>query len=259
MFHGRTVVVAGAGPGLGEEVARIVLREGGNAVLGARDEERVRAIARSLDPEGARTLALRCDIESAPDCEGLVAAALERFGRVDGLACVAARIDVHGSIETTAIDGWRAVIETNVIGTVQLLQAAIPALKQRGGAVVIVGSQSEVQPKPAPTFIAYGASKAAMHAAVIYMAGQLGPAGVRVNRVVPSTMWTPTLEGFASHMAKEQGCSLDDVKARFSADMPLGRMPTGAETAEAIAFLLSDRASAITGQALFVNSGEWMA
>ena len=162
------------------------------------------------------------------------------------------------SISRTPPQAWRDVYEVNVVGTVRVIQAALPALKERGGSIVIVGSQSEVNPKPAPGFIAYGAAKAAMHSAMIYMAGQLGPFGVRVNRVVPSTMWTPTLQGFAEQMAKEQGVGIDEVRKQFEADMPLGRMPTGADAAEAVVFLLSDRARSITGQALLVNSGEWM-
>ncbi len=259
MLKDRTIVIAGVGPGLGEETARVALREGANVVLAARQSEKLAAIADGLDPDGSRVAYAPCDLEREGDPESLVALARDRFGRLDGLACVAARIDVVGSIETTPIERWRDVFETNVIGTVRMIQAAIPALKSTRGAIVIVGSQSEVHPDPAPGFIAYGASKSAMHSAMIYMADQLGPDGIRVNRVVPSTMWTPTLEGFAKQMAAEQGRSLDAVRADFESEMPLGRMPSGADVAEAIAFLLSERAAAITGQALFVNAGEWMA
>ena len=259
MLDGKTLVVAGAGPGLGEEIVRIALREGACAAIGARSAERIGAIAQRLDASGARIASVACDVERDGDCERLVSLAAERFGRVDALACVAARIDVHGTLETTPLDGWRATYETNVIGTVRAIRAALPALEKQGGSIVIVGSQSEVNPAPAPGFIAYGASKAALHSATIYMAQQLGPRGIRVNRVVPSTMWTPTLAGFAQQMADAQGRSIEEIKRQFERNMPLQRMPTGAEVAEAVVFLLSERSSAITGQALFVNSGEWLA
>lgn len=259
MLRERTLVIAGVGPGLGEETARIALREGANVVLGARSRDKVASIAERLDPDLERVGFFACDLERQGDPEGLVAYAIDRFGRVDGLACVAARVDVVGTIETTPLQGWRDVFETNVVGTVRMIQAAIPALKERGGSIVIVGSQSEVHPDPAPGFIAYGASKQAMHSAMIYMADQLGPDGIRVNRVVPSTMWTPTLAGFAEQMAADQGKSVGEIRAQFESNMPLGRMPTGADVGEAIAFFLSDRAAAITGQVLFVNSGEWTA
>ena len=190
--------------------------------------------------------------------DALIALARSRFGRIDGLACVAARIDIDGTIESTPVDDWRKVFETNVFGTVRLIQAAIPALKERGGSIVIVGSQSEKLPDPAPGFIAYGASKTAMHSAMIYMVKQLGPSGIRVNRVVPSTMWTPTLQGFAAQMGVAQSKTVGEVRAQFEMHMPLGRMPSGGDAAEAIVFFLSGRAASITGQALFVNSGEWM-
>jgi NAD(P)-dependent dehydrogenase (short-subunit alcohol dehydrogenase family) len=259
VLRDKTIVIAGVGPGLGEEIARIALREGASVVLGARNAERVAAIARALDPSGARVASAACDVERDGDCEQLVALGVKRFGGVQGLACVAARIDVQGTLETTPLEGWRATHETNVIGTVRAIRAALPELARGGGAIVIVGSQSEVNPAPAPGFIAYGASKAAMHAATIYMAQQLGPRGIRVNRVVPSTMWTPTLAGFAEQMARAQNKSVDEIRRGFEKSMPLGRMPTGAEVAEAVAFFLSDRSRAITGQALFVNAGEWLA
>lgn len=259
MLNERTIVIAGVGPGLGEETSRIALREGANVVLGARDEARLAAIAKRLDPEGQRTAIHACDLDREEDADSLVQLARERFGRVDGLVCVAARIDINGTIESTPIEDWRAVFETNVFGTVRLIRAAIPSLKESRGSIVVVGSQSEVHPDPAPGFIAYGASKTAMHSAVIYMTQQLGPFGIRVNRVVPSTMWTPTLEGFARQMAEQQGKTVDEIKSQFEAEMPLGRMPSGADAGEAIVFFLSERAAAITGQALFVNSGEWTA
>lgn len=254
----KTAVVAGVGPGLGREVARLALEGGANVVIGARNAERLASIAMELDPTGTRVAHAVCDLDRDGDVEALVKTALDRFGRIDALACVAARIDVTGTIETTAPQAWRDVYEVNVVGTVRVIQAALPALKERGGSIVIVGSQSEVHPKPAPGFIAYGAAKAAMHSAMIYMAQQLGPSGIRVNRVVPSTMWTPTLEGFAEQMAKDRGTSANEVRQQFETDMPLGKMPTGGDAAEAVAFLLSDRARSITGQALLVNSGEWM-
>jgi len=258
MLENKTILIAGAGPGLGDETAKIVLREGGRVVLGARNPDRLEQSSRDLDAGQDRVAYRECDIERDGDPEALVDLALERFGRLDGIVCVAACIDVNGTIETTPLGEWRRVMETNVIGTVRVIQAAIPALKRQGGSIVVVGSQSEVNPAPAPTFIAYGASKLAMHSATIYMAQQLGPSGIRVNRVVPSTMWTPTLAGFVSQMAEDQSQSVEEIRAQFEADMPLGEMPSGADVGEAIAFFLSERAARITGQELYVNSGEWM-
>jgi NAD(P)-dependent dehydrogenase (short-subunit alcohol dehydrogenase family) len=258
MLKDRTILIAGAGPGLGDETAKIVLREGGRVVLGARNSDRLAISAREIDPTGERVAYGACDIERDGDPEALVALSVERFGRLDGIVCVAACIDVNGTIETTPLAEWRRVLETNVIGTVRVIQAAIPALQASRGSIVIVGSQSEVNPSPSPSFIAYGASKLAMHSATIYMAQQLGPSGVRVNRVVPSTMWTPTLEGFAKQMAEEQNVSIAEIRAQFESGMPLGEMPSGSDVGEAIAFFLSERARRITGQELLVNSGEWM-
>src|SRR5262249_9712664 len=152
----------------------VALREGARVVLGARNAERLAAIAKDLDPGGQRVAQRACDVDRDGDCEALAGLAAERFGGIDALACVAARVDVVGTLETTTIEEWRGVYETNVIGSVRMIRAALPWLQRRGGSIVLIGSQSEVNPKPAPGFIAYGATKAAMHAAMIYMAQQLG-------------------------------------------------------------------------------------
>ena len=88
-LDGKTIVIAGVGPGLGEETARAVLREGGQVVLGARHVDRLSAIARGLDESGKRVAECVCDVDREGDSEALVALAESRFGRVDGLVCVA--------------------------------------------------------------------------------------------------------------------------------------------------------------------------
>ena len=128
----KTAVIAGVGPGLGKEVARLALEAGANVVIGARNVERLASIAKELDPSGARVAHAPCDLDRGGDVEPLVSTALGRFDRIDALACVAARIDITGTIETTAPQAWRDVYEVNVVGTVRVIQAALPALKERG-------------------------------------------------------------------------------------------------------------------------------
>ena len=90
ILEGKTILVSGVGPGLGREVASRVLRDGGNVVVGARKAESLESTAKELDPSGARILAHSFDITDEEACRGIVAAAEERFGRLDGIAQVAA-------------------------------------------------------------------------------------------------------------------------------------------------------------------------
>ena len=125
ILEGKTILVSGVGPGLGREVASRVLRDGGNVVIGARKAESLEAAAKELDPSGERILAHSFDITNEEACQGIVAAAEARFGRLDGIAQVAAA-EPMGDLTTTPLDHFRMANEVNVIGSVQLVKAQHP-------------------------------------------------------------------------------------------------------------------------------------
>jgi NAD(P)-dependent dehydrogenase (short-subunit alcohol dehydrogenase family) len=106
--------------------------------------------------------------------------------------------------------------------------------------------------------MAYASSKAALTGAMHHLAQEIGPQGVRVNEVAPGWMWGPPVEGYVQWMAQERGVPNDDVLHELTDRMPLRRMATDGEVAEAIVFFCSPRAGGITGQTLFVNAGEIM-
>src|SRR5437764_9451114 len=133
LLDGRTMVVSGVGPGLGREIAAIAVREGANVVMGARREANLRSAAEEIDASGEKVAWRRTDITSTDDCDGLVATAVERFGRLDAVANCAALDTVFGGLEDADFDQWRAALETNLIGSPRVRKAAIPALKEAGG------------------------------------------------------------------------------------------------------------------------------
>jgi NAD(P)-dependent dehydrogenase (short-subunit alcohol dehydrogenase family) len=257
ILEGKTVIVSGVGPGLGREIARIALRDGANVVLGARNEDKLRALATELDPSASRIAFRRTDITSPEQCERLVAEAVERFGGVDGMAQVAALDTLFGGVTDTSVDDWQASFRTNVLGPVHLVRALAPRFEARGGgAIVLIGSQSMYLPQVMQ--IAYASAKGALMAAMYYMAKELGPRRIRVNTVVPTWMWGPPVQGYVAMQAEQLGVPQEQVIAGITANMPLGEIPADEDVAEAVAFLLSDRARMITGQSLFVNAGELM-
>lgn len=149
-------------------------------------------------------------------------------------------------------------IARDVIGTMRLTRAALPALRKRGGgAVVIIGSQQYAKPSPAVPQLAYGTSKGALWSAALNLAQQLGPDRIRVNTVVPTYMWGPAVEGYVRRAAAEHGVSVDTIKAGITANLPLGEIPMDDDVAEAVAFFCSDRSRMVTAQTLFVNAGEY--
>lgn len=257
ILDGKVVVVCGVGPGLGGEVARLALRDGARVVLAARNEEKLQAIAEQLDSGGERTLARATDIEDESQCRALAEAALQRFGRIDALVQVAALDALFGRFEQAPAEDWRRAIEVNLIGSVQAVRAVLPALRAAGGgSVVLIGSQSSFLPLTAQ--VAYAASKGALHTAMLFMAKELGPDRIRVNTVVPTWMWGPPVQGYVAMLARKSGRSEAEVIAEITASMAIPEIPADEDVAEAVIFLCSDRARFVTGQSLFVNSGEVM-
>jgi NAD(P)-dependent dehydrogenase (short-subunit alcohol dehydrogenase family) len=257
ILQGKTIVVSGVGPGLGREVARLALRDGANVVLGARRRERLEAAAKELDPSGKRVAVAATDITDAAQCATLVQTAVERFGGLDGLAQVAALDALFGGIAEASDEDWSASFATNVVGPVHLVRAAAPALERRGGgSVVLIGSQSSLLPQLPQ--IAYASAKGALHSAMYCMAQELGPKRIRVNTVVPTWMWGPPVQGFVAGEAKRRGVAEQAVVAELQQRFPLREIPADEDVAEAVIFLLSDRARMISGQNLLVNAGEYL-
>lgn len=257
-LSGKTVVVTGVGAGLGQRVAAAVVRDGGNAVLGARTGERLAKAAAEIDPAGAVTAWLPTDIADGGQCEALAALALERFGRIDAVVQVAAMDDRFGGLEDADFAVWQQVLEVNLLGTLRLTKACLPALKERGGSVVFIGTQSAVAAPSQVRQAAYAASKGALTSAMYSLARELGPHRIRVNTVLPGWMWGPPVQAYVRFAAQSQGVAEDEVLARLTQRMALPELATDGDVAEAVVFLASDRARAITGQSLLVNAGELM-
>jgi NAD(P)-dependent dehydrogenase (short-subunit alcohol dehydrogenase family) len=257
VLEGKVILVAGVGEGLGREVARLALRDGARVVVAARSGEKLEAIARDLDPDGKRIAARPADILDFASCEALVAEAVERFGGIDAVVNVAALDTLFGTLESTPDDDWKRAFETNVIGTLHVVRAAVPKLRERGGgSVVLVGSRSQWFP-PDNHQIAYASSKGALLSAMYHLVHELGPDRIRVNMVVPTWMWGPPVEMYVKWQAGQRKIAEQDVIREITAGMPLGEeIPADDDVAEAIVFFCSDRARMITGETLQVHAGE---
>jgi NAD(P)-dependent dehydrogenase (short-subunit alcohol dehydrogenase family) len=258
LLEGKTVVVSGVGAGLGYRVAERALRDGANAVLGARTEEHLAKTAAELDPQGGRSAWRATDITDESQCAALAALALERFGRIDAVVHVAA-LDTHfGGLEDAEFDAWQRVVDVNLFGTLRMTRACLPALKERGGSVVFIGTQSAVAAPSQVRQAAYAASKGALTSAMYSLAREMGPHRIRVNTVLPGWMWGPAVEGYVRYAAKRGGVPEERVLGELTARMALPELATDGDVADAALFLASDRARAITGQSVLVNAGELM-
>lgn len=258
LLAGRTVVVSGVGAGLGHQVAAAVVRDGGNAVLGARTAENLAKSAAGIDPDGGHTAYRATDITDERQCEALAGLARERFGRIDAVVHVAAWDSYFGGLEDADLTTWASVLDVNLLGTLRMTRACLPALKERGGSVVFIGTQSAVAAPSQVRQAAYAASKGALTSAMYSLARELGPYRIRVNTVLPGWMWGPPVQAYVRFAAGSEGVPEERVLARLTERMALPELATDADVADAAVFLASDRARAITGQSLLVNAGELM-
>ncbi|MHA6760725.1 SDR family oxidoreductase [Streptacidiphilus sp. PAMC 29251] len=261
LFAGRTVVVSGVGPGLGQQIAVRAARDGANVVLGARTEENLAKVGAEIEaahPGDGRVAWRSTDIADDDACQALAALAVERFGRIDAVIHVAALDSYFGGLADADFASWRQVLDVNLIGTLQLTRACLPALRERGGSVVIIGTQSAVASPSQVKQAAYAASKGALTSAMYSMARELGPDRIRVNTVVPGWMWGPAVEIYVQWTAGTENISEQEVQTRLAERMALPELASDGDVAEAALFFASDRAKSITGQSLLVNAGELM-
>ncbi|MFF1716452.1 SDR family oxidoreductase [Streptomyces sp. NPDC058268] len=258
LLEGKTVVVSGVGAGLGHQVAAAVVRDGGRAVLGARTEANLAKSAGEIDPEGTCTAYLPTDITDETQCEALAGLARERFGGIDAVVHVAAWDSYFGGVQDADFATWQQVIDVNLLGTLRMTRACLPALKERGGSVVFIGTQSAVAAPSQVRQAAYAASKGALTSAMYSLAHEVGPDRIRVNTVLPGWMWGPPVEAYVQFTAHTEGVPEAEVRDRLAARMALPELATDGDVADAAVFLASDMARAITGQSLLVNAGELM-
>jgi NAD(P)-dependent dehydrogenase (short-subunit alcohol dehydrogenase family) len=255
LLDGKVVVVSGVGPGLGAAIAAGSARAGADVVLAARTEKRLEKVAGAIRDDGRQALVVPTDITDAASCEELVARAMASFGHVDALVNNAFVMAPLAGLMDTDLDVIRSGFETNVLGALQLTRLFVPALEASRGSVVMINSA--VIRHSRAEYGAYRMGKASLLAMAQNLATELGPRGIRVNSVAPGYVYAGALKWYFDHLARERGVTHQDVYNEIAATTDLRRLPEPDEVADAVVFLASDMARAITGQCLDVNAGEF--
>jgi NAD(P)-dependent dehydrogenase (short-subunit alcohol dehydrogenase family) len=256
LLDGKVALVSGAGPGLGRDIALTFAREGAAVAVAARTAATIDARAAELAAHGASALAVPLDITDAAACVAAVDRVVDTFGGLDVLVNNAFHDGDHTAFLDADLDRWRTTMDVNFFGTLQLTQAAAPALRERGdGRVVMINTMSAVRIRP--RFGAYTASKAALAAATKILAAELGEHGIRVNGVHPGYIWGDSVEAYFEHLARRKGITAEEQYREVAGETALGYLPPSNEIAQAVLFFASDMSRPVTGQALGVNAGQW--
>ena len=255
MLQDKVVVVAGVGTGLGRSIALASAREGADVVLAARTASRLDEVAKEVAALGRRALAAPADLADATATERLAEAAREEFGHVDALVYNALAMPPIKPLGAVPLEALQTAFDANVVAALRLTRLFVPALAETKGSVVMINSM--VVRFSQRTMGPYKLAKAAMLAMAQSLATELGPQGIRVNSVAPGHIWGDSLKWYFGYLAKKRGVTVEQVYAETAAPIDLGRLPEPDEIADAVVFLASGMARAITGQCLDVNCGEY--
>ena len=258
LLEDKVAIVSGIGPGMGRSIALALARQGADIVLAARSEERLAAVAEEVKALGRRATCIPTDLTKPDDCKALVDGAVEAHGKLDVLVNNAFHLGTGKLFERDDLEGgWRDTLEVNLYGSLRITQAAIPHMRENGGGSIVMINTMSMR-KVNPTFTAYAASKAALHAATQGMAREVGADQIRVNAVMPGYIMGEAVENLFKRQSQKEGISEAEAYARVAKDIPLGRIPTPDEIAGAVVFFASDLSICITGQSLDVNGGHVM-
>lgn len=247
-LRGKVALVTGAGsrgPGVGngKAVATLFAREGAKVICVDQVLERATETVASIEAEGGAALAVAADVTKRAECERMVAAAIERYGRLDILHNNVG-IGARQGIREVTEDEWDRVMAVNLKSMLFATQAAIPHLEAAGGGSIINISSIAALRHYAGT-IAYQTTKAGVIGLTISLAGDLAEKRIRVNAIAPGQVWTPMA---ASHMSPARRAE----RQRAGLIQDEG---TAWDIAWGAVYLASDEARWVTGQVLVIDAG----
>ncbi len=247
ILEGKVAIVTGASRGIGRAVAERFAAEGAKVAINwVRGETEAESVAAAIDKDGGDALTVQADVSKSTDVGKLVDATLERFGRVDVLVNNAGVMVAKSVLETNE-EEWDRTIDVNLKGAYLCSKAVAPImLRQQGGKIINMSSNSGLYHPSAMRFTEYVVSKAGMNGLTKAMALALGP-HITVNAICPGWIRTEMIEDTAP-----------EIEKAILAETALGRWGTPAEVAGAALFLASKDADFITGELLIVAGGRGM-
>ncbi|MBB6260928.1 3-oxoacyl-[acyl-carrier protein] reductase [Paenochrobactrum gallinarii] len=243
-LENKIALITGAGSGFGEGMAKRFAEGGAKVAVVDRDEAGAKRVAAEI---GANAIAIAADIAKEADVNAAIAATIEKFGRIDILINNAGIGHKPQNAELVEPDEFDRIIGVNIRGIYLAVRAITPHFKENGEGVILNIASTGAN-RPRPNLAWYNATKGWVVSATKALAIELAAFNIRVNALNPVAGETPLLTTF-------MGEDTEEIRAKFRASIPLGRLLKPEDLAEAAAYLCSPQASMITGVALDVDGG----
>ena len=251
----KVVIITGAGPGMGQAMCKGAAAEGAKVAVSARSADYIDSIVAEIGEAGGEAIAVPTDVSDSAQCQALARAALDRWGRIDGLVHSAYYHPDWGNLESAPVDQVAQAFDVVALGGLRMAQAVIPAMKEQGsGSIVNISTLATRKPMPGEG--GYAMAKAAVNQLSRQLAVELGGTGIRVNTALMGWLDGVPLDHFFNSMGEKEGAAF---RAQRASEIPVGHIPPDRDCAKTVYFLLSDYASEVTGAALDVNGGDWVA
>ncbi|HEX9414423.1 MAG TPA: SDR family oxidoreductase [Ktedonobacterales bacterium] len=245
-LEGKTAIITGAGSGLGQAMALRFVAEGARVLAADIDEAGMGATVAALGDRATQAAWRRVDVTREDDCAAAVAEAMERWGRLD-IMVANAGIGAPGSIANLALEDWQRVLDVDLTGVFLCAKHAFRSMRASGGSILATASVAGLQ--GTPSLGAYGAAKAGVIQLMQTVALEGARFNIRANALCPVWTQTPMVEAFigGARIPAEQAAE------RLVASIPLGRMGTPSDVANAALYLASDEAAFISGVAFPID------
>jgi len=250
----KVALVAAASRGLGKALAEELAAEGASLVLCARDshtlDETAAAIAKSSN---VPVLAVPADVTVTADIKRVVDTGIERFGRIDILVTNAGGPPA-GRFDQVTHEQWEAAIRLTLFSAIELTRQVLPGMKERHwGRILNITSMAAKQ--PVENLLLSNSLRAGLTGFARTLANEVAAEGITVNNIMPGYTRTERLDELAQMMAEKQGISADEFRGKWEKEIPMGRLAEPREFAAVATFLVSERASYITGTSVQVDGG----
>ena len=239
LLENKVLFMAGVGPLMGQAAARIAASEGAKVAIAARSLDSIESLAKEIQASGGQAMAVQCDVTDDAQLEAAVNQVAAAFGTITSVFYNAPFYDHEHATLDIDLDVWKTTMDVNLMGAMSLARLTVPGMIEQGGGAFVFNSSAAALYADGIR-LGYSVSKAGLDAVVRHIARVYGPQGIRANSVYPFV--TPPVVPA-------------DIAQKFADLNCLRRSGTPEEIGNAVAFLLSDRSSIITGQGIHLDGG----